>query len=153
MLVGIQPLPVVNLGADTTICLGFDLKLKAFYPAATYMWNDGSTANNLVARNSGLYWVQTTLARCTFSDSINITQRRCQCNVKMPNAFSPNGDGINDEYKPEISCYPKDYQMSIFNRYGQLLFNTKEFNRYWMETKMKSLYLLVLTIIFSPILM
>ncbi|MCY7422905.1 MAG: gliding motility-associated C-terminal domain-containing protein [Chitinophagaceae bacterium] len=135
MLVGIQPVPVVNLGADTTICIGFDLPLKVFYPAASYLWNDGSTANNLVARSSGLYWIQTNLARCTFRDSINITQRRCECRVKMPNAFSPNGDGVNDEYKPEISCFPKDYQLSIFNRYGQLLFNTKDFNQYWKGTQ------------------
>ena len=131
MVVGIQPLPVVNLGADTTICTGFDLPLKAFYPAATYLWNDGSTSGSLVVRNSGLYWVQTSLLQCSFRDSINVLERRCECRVNMPNAFSPNGDGINDEYKPGISCYPRDYQLSIFNRYGQLLFNTTAFNKYW----------------------
>ena len=131
LLVGIQPLPVVNLGADTSVCIGFDYTLKASYPAATYIWSDGSTASSLVTRNGGLYWVQATLARCTFRDSINITQRRCECKVKMPNAFSPNGDGINDVYKPEISCFPKDYRLSVFNRYGQLLFNSTSFNENW----------------------
>ena len=41
----------------------------------------------------------------------------------MPNAFSPNGDGINDIYKPK-SGYQNitEYQAYIFNRWGQKLF-------------------------------
>jgi gliding motility-associated-like protein len=129
--VGIRPLPIVRLGRDTTLCVGFDLPLSASYPGATYLWSTGIRDSNIIARNAGLYWVQATLNSCNYRDSLVMTQQRCDCNVKVPNAFSPNGDGINDVYRPEINCFPKDFHFSVFNRYGQLLFNTKDYNFKW----------------------
>ncbi len=132
--VGIRPLPVVNLGRDTTLCVGFDLPLMVNYSGANYLWSNGSTQNNIVAKTEGLYWVKATLNNCTYSDSLVMKQIKCDCNVKLPNAFSPNGDGLNDYYQPEISCFPKDYNFSVFNRYGQLIYTTKDYNQKWNGT-------------------
>ena len=49
----------------------------------------------------------------------------------MPNAFSPNGDGVNDAYHPYIKCFPRSYDLSFYNRYGQQVFTSKDFKKLW----------------------
>ncbi|MEZ4739458.1 MAG: gliding motility-associated C-terminal domain-containing protein [Flavobacteriales bacterium] len=45
--------------------------------------------------------------------------------VFVPNAFSPNGDGINDEFLPVFNLpHIKDYQFLVFNRWGEQIFGT-----------------------------
>jgi gliding motility-associated-like protein len=51
--------------------------------------------------------------------------------VRMPNAFAPNG--VNQEFRPAIQ-YPnaiRSYQLQIFNRYGQLVFETSNWSEGW----------------------
>ncbi|HEY9115973.1 MAG TPA: gliding motility-associated C-terminal domain-containing protein, partial [Bacteroidales bacterium] len=53
----------------------------------------------------------------------------------LPNAFSPDGDGLNDEFKPvEKYDFVKTYQLSIFNRWGQLIFETSNISHGWDGT-------------------
>jgi gliding motility-associated-like protein len=47
-----------------------------------------------------------------------------------PNSFTPNGDGKNDIFKPNGSGIMK-YDMKIFNRWGELIFSTTDFNTGW----------------------
>jgi len=48
----------VNLGPDTTICWGDSLVLKAFFPDATYLWQNGYTADSFIVQSPGTYWVK-----------------------------------------------------------------------------------------------
>ncbi|MCC7502902.1 MAG: gliding motility-associated C-terminal domain-containing protein [Flavobacteriales bacterium] len=67
--VAYNPLPVVALGNDTTICNGSPLVLNATYPGATYLWQDGSTAGTINAAAGGNFSVTLTLNGCTASDA------------------------------------------------------------------------------------
>jgi len=49
----------------------------------------------------------------------------------VPNAFSPNNDGHNDTFQPYANIPPSKYKMSIFNRWGQLVFQTQDFYKPW----------------------
>jgi len=129
-----KPIPIVRLGIDTSLCIGFELPLSVNYAGATFLWSTGSTAKAIVAKNAGLYWVQSTLNGCNFRDSLIMAQRFCSCNVAVPNAFSPNGDGINDLFKPTIDCFPGDFRLSIFDRYGRLLYNSTNYQWVWDGT-------------------
>lgn len=51
----------------------------------------------------------------------------------VPNAFTPSGDGLNDIFKPRITGVT-DYDFMIFNRWGQLIFETKDINKGWDGT-------------------
>ena len=52
--------------------------------------------------------------------------------VYMPNAFTPNGDGLNDEFKPLGYGYSDlDYTLQIFNRWGEKIFESNDFNEGW----------------------
>jgi gliding motility-associated-like protein len=48
----------------------------------------------------------------------------------MPNAFTPDGDGLNDIFKPE-GTFVKDIQWMIFNRWGEMIFESKDLNKGW----------------------
>lgn len=55
-----------------------------------------------------------------------------ECNLKLPSAFSPNGDNTNDEYMSVLNCNNiEEYTMHIYNRWGQLVFDTNDYNVGW----------------------
>jgi len=57
--------------------------------------------------------------------------RRVQ--LHFPTAFTPNNDGLNDEFKPEY-LFIKVYDLKIYNRWGQLLFSTEDIETGWDGT-------------------
>ena len=48
----------------------------------------------------------------------------------VPNAFTPNGNGQNDEFRP-ILTNVSNYRMLIFDRWGKEVFETKDLNKGW----------------------
>jgi gliding motility-associated-like protein len=54
-------------------------------------------------------------------------------NLFVPNAFSPNGDGLNDTFQPKGTAIIQ-YQLSIYNRWGETLFSTSDFFAGWDGT-------------------
>jgi len=53
------------------------------------------------------------------------------CKLFIPNAFSPNGDGLNDHFGPSTNGHIKTYQLSIYNRYGQRVFFSSNIQNQW----------------------
>lgn len=70
--VGYNPLPVVDLGADQSICAGEQTTLNATTAGASYLWQDGSTNATLVADAVGTYTVDVTVNGCTSSDAVEV---------------------------------------------------------------------------------
>jgi gliding motility-associated-like protein len=128
------PLPAFNRFKDTTICEGDEITLNAHYPGATNLWNTGSTSSTVDTKKGGSYWAQTSVNGCTYRDTIYLKTIECECNIVLPNVFSPNGDGINDLYRPQLSCFPQNYLFRVFNRYGQEIFQTRDFRTHWDGT-------------------
>ncbi len=52
-------------------------------------------------------------------------------NYELPNAFTPNGDGANDLYIPYPFCFIERVEMNIFNRWGELVYQTTDPNLNW----------------------
>lgn len=51
--------------------------------------------------------------------------------VYMPNAFTPNGDGLNDVFLPQTAETPSEYKLSVFDRAGNLVFYSEDIQRGW----------------------
>ena len=50
----------------------------------------------------------------------------------VPSSFTPNGDGVNDEFFPKSSgVYVDDYSMAIYDRWGERVFLTNNLNESW----------------------
>ena len=134
---GSVPLPAFNLRADTSICQGFPVDLKVNNGATRYLWSTGNTSDRIMVKQEGIYWAEAYKDNCVYRDTFSLKVMQCDCNITMPNAFSPNNDGVNDTYRPLFKCYPIDYNFQIFSRYGQPLFKTIDTNVSWDGTSQK----------------
>lgn len=92
-------------------------------------WKEESTLTNLKA---GYYQYEVKDANgCNLDGNASITSPWQNCLVVIPSAFSPNGDGNNDVFKPKIYDAVKNYEMSVYNRWGGLVFRTSDPNAGW----------------------
>jgi len=122
----VNDIGAIDLGNDTTFCLGERLVLKGNSDQFEYNYNwDGiNFTETHVVESEGVHWVVASKDGCTISDSIFISLKDCECLVSIPNSFSPNGDGLNDEFAPVFSCRLSKYHLSIINRWGDIVFET-----------------------------
>ena len=66
---------------------------------------------------------------CIEYDSVYIYEK-CPVEIYVPNVFSPNGDQVNDFFKP-LLIYYTSYKMEIFDRWGDLFFSTNDPETGW----------------------
>jgi len=73
---------------------------------------------------------------CIGTDEVTVTVRNARCDetdVYLPNAFTPNGDGINDLFIVR-SNFMEEMVFIIYNRWGQEIFKTTDINQGWDGT-------------------
>ncbi len=123
------------LGNNTYLCPGETLLLDPGEYAA-YVWQDNSVSRTYTVTRAGTYSVTVTDNQgCAFNDEI-IVKGLVNCNeVYFPTAFSPNKDGKNDGFGvlgnlPGISAY----SLSVYDRYGNVIFNTTDPYKKWDGT-------------------
>lgn len=123
--------PKVDLGNDTSLCPNsapIIISNKYFDPNNKNLWNTGEQSAAITVRHPGIYEVTASNATgCSTSDSIEVFKN---CYIDIPNAFSPNGDGLNDYFLPRQSLSKSltKFHMQIFDRWGQLIFETTSIN-------------------------
>jgi gliding motility-associated-like protein len=122
--------PDVDLGQDTSINIGESLELDAGPGFISYLWQDGSTGRYYEVTEQGMYWVKVENEFCEASDSIYVILIDCEAILVIPNCFTPNGDGYNERFYVE-SVNLSNFTMLIFNRWGQMLFETEDINEGW----------------------
>lgn len=121
-----------SLGPDKSICPGDSILLSASGIFQTYLWSDGTRSEDFRVKKSGQYSLTGfTADGCRSSDTVMITQKDCGTAFFMPNAFTPNGDGLNDLIKPITKGNLVQYQMLIYNRWGQLVFSSADISLGW----------------------
>lgn len=79
----------------------------------------------LVAYNNSLGCSDSTRRTLTVLD---------HCFIGVPTAFTPNGDGLNDTFRPHNALKADNYDFKIFNRWGQLVFQTNNWQDKWDGT-------------------
>ena len=124
----VKPKIPFNLGANRSICPGDKIILDATVAGAAYVWQDSSTDSVLVVSEPGIYWVHITYDKCMAGDTVHITE--CPAELWFPTAFTPNGDGVNDFFRPKGISIAR-FHLMIYNRWGQLLFETGDMERGW----------------------
>jgi len=114
------------LPPDTTVCQYGGLVINTLEPFVSYSWSDLSTGSSLRVNQPGVYWVTVMDANgCTGKDSIAVTGKECLIGLFVPNAFTPNGDGHNDRFKPLLYGDASNFGFEVFNRWGQRVFATQ----------------------------
>ena len=129
--VSYQHTPYIALGKDTTKCMEDIIRLNATFPNSTYKWQDNSSNAVYNVNAAGRYYCTVSNYCGSASDTIKIMDEACECDAKVPNVFSPNGDGVNDYFKPQLNCTPTNYKLSIFTRYGALILESFDYATGW----------------------
>jgi gliding motility-associated-like protein len=117
--------PTGVLGADRDLCIGDSLLLEPDLPdGATFSWSDGSSDPSRMITAPGVYTLNYAVQGCSVVDSILITTMDCAYGVEMPNVFTPNGDGVNDVFRPIVFQGVAGASFVVYNRWGQEVFRS-----------------------------
>lgn len=140
----VNPKPQIKIivESDTThLCMGDEITLRGM-GADRYRWrstlklNDAeqekittilSESYNIVYLTGFNQW------NCSDTATITFNAKSC-CQIFVPNAFSPNGDGINDEFGVKTSGHPQLFLLEIYNRWGQRIFIGRTPEELWDGT-------------------
>jgi gliding motility-associated-like protein len=116
--IGQNPLPIVDLGPDKEKFIGQKLLLQSSTgPFSHYYWSTGDTSASISVANSGKYWLKVTDQwGCVGYDTVEVTNLGAE--IRIPNAFTPNGDGYNDTFGP-VTEGIETLEMKINDRYGR----------------------------------
>lgn len=143
----INPVPVANFSSEP----GFSTKLSMpvsiqFYNesanADAYLWNfgDGTTSSEFnpvhVYHSAGDFEISLTAYKsdlCSASVTKGKLVVKSESTLFIPNTFTPNGDGINDEFAVNLTNL-KNYKILIYNRFGTWLFQTTDIFDDWKGT-------------------
>lgn len=118
------------LDVPNIICLNDEFSLDMSNELiSNYLWQDGSTNPRHIISEEGIYWVEGT-HRCGIIRDTAIIER-CECPIWAPTAFVPNGDESNDKFSLVLDCQPLEYQLSIYDRWGELVFESSDFGNSW----------------------
>lgn len=132
IVVSTKYLPRVYMVSEAGICPGMDIQLTPVYQYtdnASYLWSNGSNESFTMANTTGQYRVDVSNECGTNSATIRLYNGACK--LFVPTAFTPNGDGKNDLFKAEFGENVIKFQLEVFNRWGQRVFNSKEIRKGW----------------------
>jgi gliding motility-associated-like protein len=130
--VTVAGIPEFSLGLDTTLCIGNELVLRVNAGVGNSIrWQDGSTSSTYKVTTSGVYSVTISNDCGAVSDQIAVSYKPCEPKPQFPTGFTPNGDGHNDIFKPIVNGPMYDYDLRIYNRWGELIFLSKDQKTGW----------------------
>ena len=138
----VNPIPVVTLSTVDTVCFNIPgFNLTGGSPTGGNYFIDGNTSEVFqpMYQSPGSHTIvysYTSAEGCTSSDTTVIivkNDQECAPVIYFPNAFSPNGDGLNDTYKPVTKNILK-FIMEIYSRSGELVYTSNDPNNGWDGT-------------------
>jgi len=114
--------PNIDFGfSDTSFCetqvFDFDFTL----PNTTYYWSDGDPSPVKTITESGTYWMVAENICGKDSSGFTFDVDEFGCVILFPNAFSPNGDKLNEVFRPQGNIL-EFLGMKIYNRWGEKIF-------------------------------
>ncbi len=137
------PATAINITANPLIVDSGDVVQLTTVPASSYLWSSIAALNNnaiqnptaVILQSSWVYLLATGQpGNCSSLDSIFIVMRTVPCignsYIYLPNAFTPNNDRINNIFR----IYSNNITLNnfqIFNRWGEIVFATKDINKGW----------------------
>lgn len=124
-----------NLPEETEFCFeecpdGFDL--DAGNPGYTYEWDNGESNQDRRIDQPGLYTVTVTspAAACERNFTSSVVDL-CGYKLYVPNAFTPNEDGVNDLFGAVGGETVEEFELRIFDRWGELIFSSTNQDEKW----------------------
>ncbi|HKB45668.1 MAG TPA: gliding motility-associated C-terminal domain-containing protein, partial [Chitinophagaceae bacterium] len=128
----ILPVPFDFLKQADSICQYEKLRIESSNSYSSYQWSTGSAQSFTTVDKPGTYTlkVQDTNG-CIGRDTVQVYQKYCNHGFFVPSAFTPNNDGKNDVFRPLLFGNVIKYKFTIYNRWGQKVFETTDLQKSW----------------------
>lgn len=146
IIVSVLPAPLLHATVDKPVIYeGEQVQLNAtqnnnyiYHWMPTEIVSSASIYNPIASptQTTTFTVIVTDINTCSNKDTITVTVLNADCSSKsiyMPNAFSPNGDGINDVFMVRSSIL-KNMHLEIYDRWGNRVFETNNLNEGWNGT-------------------
>ena len=133
--VNVSPIPFVNAGLDFWMKYGEPITLNASTNASNFYWESTSWISCNTCLNPQINPYETTLYVLNVADSIgclnsDTVEVKINGSIYVPNTFTPNGDGINDNFEIKGENI-KSFELWIYNRWGEEIYRSLEMNDFW----------------------
>lgn len=131
--VGFDVANTLSVIGQRTTCPEFAIQLQAS-GTGTFLWYGAPVSDSLLPNPyanpqfSTTYYVNLTDGSCVFTDSVQVTVTPGSCDEIIPNAFSPNNDGVNDIWEIPFLSYIPNNMVRLFNRWGDEIIAIKQYN-------------------------
>ncbi len=131
--------PRANAGPDKIIITGNQVQLSGTVSGQdiSFSWSPAININNplalkpIVTPPVDIDYVLNVISNAGCGTATDIVHVFVYKDIYIPTGFTPNSDGVNDTwYIPALSAFT-NFNLSVFNRYGQIVFQTKDINLAW----------------------
>lgn len=120
----VAPIPDAGFSSDTISFID-QYRLQATPGYANYQWNTGDTTNYIDVTTEGKYSVLIKTEQGCADTSSVVMKKRSVIDLKVPNAFTPNGDSLNDIFRPVVNAdLIETFSLVIYNQWGQKIFES-----------------------------
>jgi gliding motility-associated-like protein len=111
---------------------GYYKNIGAYLPDfVNYSWATGEASCCIAPQAPGTY-IRTASNQCGAAyDTTILEAQACNRCMAFPSAFTPNGDGRNDDFGALIRCPAEHFRFNIYNRWGALVYSTEDQSGRW----------------------
>jgi gliding motility-associated-like protein len=131
--VTVTMIPAKNLITDVSFCEGSSTYLTIpFDGSDSYTWCNGQTGQSITTDQDGQYCYEFIDDHGCLQDGlINVYMQDYMASVHIPNAFTPNNDGINDVFMAK-GVDVAEFEMEVWNRWGDQVFKSNSIEDPWI---------------------
>lgn len=119
--------PIIDIGADTTICVRSRVTYGIEESFASYEWHNGETTPYIEVSDSGFIFLKVIDNNgCSGRDTayVAVDENALPNELFIPSAFSPNDDGLNEVFPFRDIIYQPEYHFQLFNLWGEKIFDS-----------------------------
>jgi len=122
-----EPYASLNQFQEINGCEGEELAI-GFSPNDNIevLWENGYLGDSILITESGIYSAEILSDECTVAFPVEIFANltSCSCDVFIPNAFTPDGDGLNELFEIKPDCDLTSFDLKIYNHWGEEIFSS-----------------------------
>jgi gliding motility-associated-like protein len=121
--------PWIFLPESASKCEGESITIRA-ESSEQVTWTHGPVGRTITVDSAGTYQAEVSNACGMSSTYIIVEDEECFYSLFIPNAFTPDGDGLNDIFRP-VGERVRLFNMQIFDRWGTMVFETDHIDQGW----------------------
>ena len=122
----------LDLGKDTSLC-SWQYLILTVEEEGDVEWSTGETTHTIIVNKKGNYWVELTDSCGTHRDTIQVERVVCEDPLTLSwiNAFTPNADGVNDEYEFHPIGDWREFKLEVYSKIGLKVFESNDPRTSW----------------------